>query len=124
MSKFQERIVHNQLYEYLCTNHLLHPSHHGFLQHHSTATALHQIIDTWLQAADSGKLSATLLLDLKAGFDVIEHPVLLAKLKEYGLSDLTTAWFESYLTNRTQCVQIESSLSDLKPVLWGVPQQG
>ena len=122
MSKFQERIVHNQLYEYLCTNHLLHPSHHGFLQHHSTATALHQIIDTWLQAADSGKLSATLLLDLKAGFDVIEHSVLLGKLKEYGLSDLTTAWFESYLTDRTQCVQIESALSDLKPVIWGVPQ--
>ena len=122
ISKIQERIVHSQLYEYLCSNHLLHPSHHGFLQHHSTATALHQIVDTWLQAADNGKLSATLLLDLKAGFDVIEHTVLISKLKEYGLSELTLSWFESYLTNRSQCVQIESSLSDYKLVPWGVPQ--
>ena len=122
ISKLQERIVHNQLYEYLSNNHLLHPCHHGFLQHHSTATALHQIVDTWLKAADTGKLSATLLLDLKAGFDVIEHDVLLSKLKEYGLSDVTLSWFESYLMNRLQCVQIESALSELKKVKWGVPQ--
>ena len=122
ISKFEERIVHNQLYGYLSSNKLLHPSHHGFLQHHSTATALHQIIDTWLQAADNGKLSATLFLDLKAGFDVIEHDILLSKLKEYGLCDLTISWFESYLKNRSQCVQIESTLSDLKAVPWGVPQ--
>ena len=122
LSKIQERVVHNQLYDYLSSNHLIHPNHHGFLQHHSTTTALHQIVDTWLQAADRGKLSATLLLDLKAGFDVIEHSILISKLKEYGLSEVTISWFENYLENRSQCVQIESSISELKHVPWGVPQ--
>ena len=122
VSKIQERIVHNQLYDYLSANHLLHPSHHGFLQHHSTATALHQIVDSWLKAADNGKLSATLLLDLKAGFDVIQHSLLISKLREYGLSEVTISWFESYLKDRSQCVQIESALSDMKSVPWGVPQ--
>ena len=122
ISKIQERAVHNQLYDYLCTNHLIHQNHHGFLQHHSTATALQQIVNTWLQAADNGKLSATLLLDLKAGFDVIEHSVLISKLKEYGLEDITLSWFESYLGNRSQSVQIESAISESRPVPWGVPQ--
>ena len=92
-------IVHKQVTEYFSNNDLLHPSHHGFLEHHSTATALHQIVDTWLKAADSGKLSATIFLDLKAGFDVIEHKVLLKKLQEYGFSETALSWFENYLEN-------------------------
>ena len=122
LSKLQEKIVHNQVYDYFRINDLLHHSHHGFLQHHSTATALHQIVDTWVRAADSGKLSATLFLDLKAGFDVIEHKVLLLKLKEYGFTETTLSWFESYLVDRFQCVQIESVLSELRKVKWGIPQ--
>ena len=31
-------------------------------------------------------------------------------------------WFESYLSNRSQCVSINNSLSDCLPVLSGVPQ--
>ena len=34
----------------------------------------------------------------------------------------TVDWFESYLTRRSQCVQVESKISDSLPVPWGVPQ--
>ena len=114
--------VHDQVYSYLSDNDLLHPYHHGFLKHHSTATALQQLVDLWLRAADSGKLSASILLDLSAGFDVVNHSILLAKLNEYGFDETSLGWFESYLHDRVQCVQVESSFSPMLKVPWGVPQ--
>ena len=122
VSKIPEMAVHDQLYQYLNENHLLHPDHHGFLKHRSTTTALQQLMDIWLKAAEDGKLSAAILLDLSAGFDVINHEILLSKLKEYGLNDTALSWFEDYLSNRSQCVQIESKLSSFLQVPWGVPQ--
>ena len=101
---------------------LFHPDHHGCHQNRSTATALQQLLDIWLSAADEGKLSAAVMLDLRAGFDVVNHSLLLLKLKEYGCDENTLAWFTNYLSNRYQCVQVESALSATLPVPWGVPQ--
>ena len=44
------------------------------------------------------------------------------KLKEYGCDHNAMTWFSNYLCDRYQCVQIESSLSSILPVPWGVPQ--
>ena len=122
VSKLVEMTIHDQVYEYLVNEELLHPYHHGFLKHHSTATALQQLVDLWMRAADQGKLSASLLLDLSAGFDVVNHKLLLLKLSEYGFDEVSLNWFHSYLTGRSQCVQVESSFSPLLEVPWGVPQ--
>ena len=43
-------------------------------------------------------------------------------MKVYNFSDSTILWFSSYLLDRYQCVQIESSFSPYLPVPWGVPQ--
>ena len=122
VSKLVERAVYDQLYEYLDSNGLIHPNHHGFLKHSSTSSALQHILDIWLQHLDKGKLSAALFLDLSAGFDVINHQVLLLKMKEYNFLEDTISWFSSYLLDRSQCVQVESSLSPSLSVPWGVPQ--
>ena len=122
VSKLAERAVHEQLYKYLSDNNLIHSNHHGFLRNCSTATALQQMMDTWLQSLDDGKIVATLFLDLSAGFDVINHDLLIKKLKIYKFSDTTLSWFRSYLTNRYQSVQVESALSPSLPVPFGVPQ--
>ena len=122
VSKLTEKAVHQQVYHYLSTHGLIHPDHHGFLQNHSTATALQQLVDTWLRAADNGKLSATILLDLRAGFDVINHKLLMEKLKKYKFDENAISWFSEYLNGRQQCVQVESSFSSFLSVPWGVPQ--
>ena len=122
VSKLAEIAVHGQMIDYLENNNLIHPNHHGFLSHHSTATALQHLLDIWLKHLDQGKLCAATFLDLSAGFDVIDHHLLLLKMNEYNFSDNTIKWFNSYLLDRTQCVQVESSLSPALPVPWGVPQ--
>ena len=49
--------------------------------------------------------------------------ILLKKLKLYGIIDKNLTWFESYLSNRKQYIQIgENSKTDLKYVLCGILQ--
>ena len=104
-----------QLLEYFDSNSLWHPNH-GFRQNHSTATVLSQIYDTWIRNAEKKKLTASLLLDLTAAFDVVDHRILLDKLKLYNFSNKTLECFESYLNERKQVVIVESRMSDPKDV--------
>ena len=60
---------------------------------------------------------------MSKAFDTVDHSTLLKKLKLYGITDKSLAWFESYLSNRKQYIQIgENSKTDLKYVTCGVPQ--
>ena len=122
ISKITERAVHSQVYEYFEKSSLFHPNHHGFLRNHSTTTAIQQIFDFWMKAIDEGKFTGSLLLDLSAGFDVIDFDLLLSKLRLYGFQDEAVSWFSSYLKDRFQCVQVESAFSPFLPIKWGVPQ--
>ena len=61
-------------------------------------------------------------LDLKKAFDTVDHNILLAKLKQYGIRGNTQRWFESYLSNRKQYVEYNNFKSDTKTITHGVPQ--
>ena len=122
VSKILERAVFVQVIDYFESNHLLHPSHHGFRSKHNTCTALLQMFDTWLDAMENDNLSAVIMLDLSAAFDVVDHDILIQKLQLYGVDDDALTWFRSYLTNRSQQVLIEGSLSKSLFLDAGVPQ--
>ena len=122
VSKMAERALHDHLFNYLSVNKLIHPNHHGFLRNCSTTTALQQMVDTWIQSLDDGKIVSALFLDLSAGFNVINHDLLLKKLERYKFTTNTLSWFRSYMTERYQAVQVESATSPFLPVSFGVPQ--
>uniref|UniRef100_A0A8C6M5Q4 Reverse transcriptase domain-containing protein n=1 Tax=Nothobranchius furzeri TaxID=105023 RepID=A0A8C6M5Q4_NOTFU len=73
-------------------------------------------------AADSGHLSILVLLDRSAAFDTISHSILLKRLASIGISHTSLAWFTSYISDRTQFIQIQSHSSSPSPVTAGVPQ--
>ena len=60
------------------------------------------------------QLTAAIFLDLKKAFDTINHQIFISKLNEYGIRNHALKWFVSYLDNRAQRVNINSSLSDFK----------
>ena len=96
---------------------------YGFHPIHSTATALISLINHWPQAADNGKITAALLLDLSTAFNLVDHVLLIGRLKLYGLGESSIQWFTSYLQDRTQYVLVESVLSSpLSTGAVGVPQ--
>ena len=99
--KLIERIVQRQLYSYMSDNHLFSSSQHGFRSLHSTETALLSVSDHILSAIDQQELTLLCLLDLSKCFDVIDHSMLLSKLRTYNID---STWFASYLSGHTQSV--------------------
>ena len=63
-------------------------------------------------------------IDLSKVFDTVNHSILLKKLKLYGITDKNPAWFQSYLSNRKQYIEIgENRKTDPKYVISGVLQR-
>ena len=52
LSKILEKVVYEQLYEYMTRNNIFHPNLHGYRQHRSTQTALMTMYDRWVKAAE------------------------------------------------------------------------
>ena len=52
------------------------------------------------------------LMDLSAASDTVDHDILLSRLfKSFGVEGSAYTWFESYLSSRSQFVQIRDTSS-------------
>lgn len=98
LSKILEKAVFLQTIEYFEVNSLIDKSHHGFRSGHSTTTALIEMQDHWLEAFESGKLTAVLTLNMSAAFNLVRHETLLNKMMANSASNKARQWFKSYLS--------------------------
>ena len=55
---------------------------------------------------DMEELVAVVFMDLSKAFDVIQYPLLLSKLRAYGMDDKSCALIRNYLFGRTQRVKV------------------
>ena len=122
VAKIFEKIVYDQLCEYLNDNNLLTHCQSGFRSLHSTLTALIEATNCWSVNIDNGLVNGVIFIDLKKAFDTIDHSVLIRKLHKYGVDRSSLKWFESYLCDRSQKCSINGHLSNIAPVSCGVPQ--
>ena len=122
ISKLVERVVCVQLVEHLKTN-LYEIFQSAYRQLHSTETALLCVQNDPLQAVDNEGGAILVLLDLSAAFDTIDHQKWLNLLNQsFGIRGVALKWFESYLKDRTQTVQIGPCTSTTVILRYGVPQ--
>ena len=63
-----------------------------------------------------------IFVDLQKAFDTVDHNILLAKLKHYGIYGIGNDRFKSYLSDRRQFVSITGFNSDHAMLKHGVPQ--
>ena len=122
LSKLLERHVFNCLYEFLVCHDLLISRQSGFRSKHSCETALHLLVDEWLSSIYNKKIVGVLFIDFCKAFDMVDHDILLKKLKLYNFSQDSMSWFTSYLSNRQQCVKINHKVSQPLEIKYGVPQ--
>ncbi|CAH2094200.1 unnamed protein product [Euphydryas editha] len=122
LSKIIERVINKRLIKYLETNNLLSTAQFGFRRNKSTSDAVQELIDFTVTNLDSKNKTIAIFLDLAKAFDTVSIKILLKKLECLGIRDLQLKLFESYLTERKQCVKIENFTSEDVPVYFGVPQ--
>ena len=122
LSKLFEKHVANQLKSFFARTNILYLYQSGFREKHSCQTALIRLVDSWLADIDAGKYVGTVFLDFKKAFDLVDHKILLHKLKLYHFSNKAVNFFESYLSNRSQIVKIENVQSEKANITSGVPQ--
>ncbi len=123
ISKVVEKAVAARIQSHLSSSNLLNPFQSAYRKLHSTETALLRIQNDTLVAMDKGKVTALTLLDLSAAFDTIDHGILLGRLQNwFGISGLAHSWLSSYLSDRSQQVKLEGTLSPRVRLPFGVPQ--
>ena len=150
LGKPLERHIHKHLTSYVENHQLLHSLQSGFRKNHSCHTAIARLTDTWLNAINNSELSGAVFLDLQKAFDLVDHEILLSKLRLYlghtgtfppsnclpgasgakagrSLNPITaqsnaSSLFESYLSDRKQYVLVNGASSSSGIVRRGVPQ--
>ena len=53
-----------------------------------------------------GKVVGAVMVDFRKALDLVDHNILLKKLKLYKCDENSYSWFHSYLLGRTQQVSI------------------
>ena len=122
VGKLLEKLVHHQLYVYLEKYSILNEAQSGFRPNHTTQDVLVSTIEDWRRALDVDKLVGSIMLDLSKAFDLVNHSILLKKLRSYGIRGSECKWFGNYLEERRQRVAIDGVYSDWSDIKRGVPQ--
>ena len=122
ISKIMERILYEQIYQYLSDNSLLTEYQYGFRTMHSTVSALLDSTNSWYVNMDRKMFNLVVLLDLKKAFDTIDHSILLSKLELYGITGNALSMIRSYSSGRNQKCQLGDKMSTARRIECGIPQ--
>ena len=123
LSKLIEKVVAEQILAHMTLHNLHEIFQSSYKKFHSTETALTCILDDIIRGIDDNKCTLLLLLDLSAGFDTVDHSIILRRLEnKLGIRGNVLNWFKSYLSERTQSVFINGVCSEPNTLRCGVPQ--
>ena len=84
IAKVLEKLIPKQLLSYLISNDLISVDQSAYRPLHNTQTALHRVIDTWIEGICDGLMTGVCFLDIRKCFDSIDHKLLKTKLSYYG----------------------------------------
>ena len=110
VSKIFEKIVNFQFISYLQENGILSIHQSGFVNNHSTNTALLKVTNDLLTNLNEGKFTAVCSLDIRKCFDTIKYDVLFNKLHNYGVNGKELEWCSRFLYGRKQAIQCHNNI--------------
>ena len=120
--KALEKVLCIRIVAYLEENNKMNINQHGFRRLHSCLSQLLQHYDAIIEAVSSGNNVDVVYLDFSKAFDVVDHHILLRKLKKVGISGKIAIWIHNFITDRRQTVSVKRKLSRSEKVKSGVPQ--
>ena len=91
---------------YLNDRKVLYTKQLGFQKYFSIAHVVISPIENKEKAIDKKVFVCGVFVGLQKAFDTVDHNILLHKLSHYGIRDINSCWFSSYLSNSNQFVTI------------------
>ena len=122
LSKIFEHIIFRQLFDYMTDNNLFAIEQYGFRSGHSTELAALHLIDYLTKQMDVGEIPINIYIDLSKAFDTLDHTILLAKLRYYGIRGVAHKLMLNYISHRYQYVEYNGVQSSSQHINTGVPQ--
>ena len=106
MSKLLEMAVLIQITEHMENNKLWHHQQHAYRNGFSTITAMLTLQEEWMNGVNGKNQNLMISIDISAAFDLVNHDLLLRKMVTYGMDKNVIKWTSSYLSHRSQVVNI------------------
>ena len=78
-------------------NEVLSGVQHGFRTNKLTASAFQFFVESIQEAIEDEMNPLGIFLDLAKAYDVLNHTMLLSKLKSFVIRGVASSWFETYL---------------------------
>ena len=122
LSKVFERVILEQLFNFIEENSVYAKTQSGFRKGHSCAYMLLKLKDDIIKAMNNGDVSICVAADYSKAFDTIKYDELLKHLYQLNFSKSFLKIIHSYLHNRKQYVQFDDKKSRTETIQAGVPQ--
>ena len=120
--KIFERLIYNNLFEYLIENDLISQNQSGFKPGDSSINQLISIAHEIYQSFDDGLEVRGVFLDISKAFDKVWHEGLIYKLKQNGVKGNLLETLTNFLNDRKQRVVLNGQHSKWANIEAGVPQ--
>ena len=122
LTQIFEKLIWEQLVNYLERCSIFYQYQFGFRKGHSTAQAIAEIADNLRKSIDNNLYTCGVFLDFSKAFDTVNHSILLKKIEQYRKRGIPLQLFTSYLTNRQQYTVLGNTVSSRQAVTCGIPQ--
>ena len=120
--KIMESIIRDAIIKHMTENNLFSPYQFGFISGRSTVLQLLHVLKIWCEVLDQGGSLDAIYCDFMKAFDKVPHKRLVYKVEKYGIKGNIIGWIDSFLSDRTQCVNVNGHISSSAPVTSGIPQ--
>ena len=122
LSKVMESFVRDAIVTHMMNNNLFCDEQHGFVPGRDCMTQLLLCLEEWTDMLEKREVFDVIYTDFSKAFDSFPHTRLLTNLQGLGIKGDVLFWIKSFLTKRTQCVNVDGIISDWIMVLSGIPQ--
>lgn len=120
--RIYEAIMFDKMLNHLLSNELLSSSQFGFLPQRSSCSQLLHCLNKWYNCFFHNVVTSVVYTDIAKAFDSVSHSKLIKVIASYKICPRVTFWLQNFLSNRSQQVVINNSISQPLCVFSGVPQ--
>ncbi len=119
--KCMEKLIVSQLKLEVCPQ--LDPYQFAYKRHRGTDDAINSLVHLVIKHLENPRAYAKLLfVDFSSAFNTLQPHILLKTMQQMNVNPFIIKWFYSFLTNRSQQVRVNRTLSESTIINTGAPQ--